>query len=430
MTEVTMNAPGSGGLGAGTGQGLDGDWRAALRSPLVLALAAALVVQLLLALVLAGGRGMTPAARDVPLLDLGFDAVSMLEIEAGDGPSLALKRSGDAWVLPALDDFPASGTRIGSLLADLEELKRPLPVATSADAQRRFKVADDAFERRVTLRGGGDEATLIVGDSPGFRRLFARVAGEDAIYDLRLALFDLSAEADDWIDRGRLQFDRGEITRISADDWALVRGEEGWSLEGTDQGVDAAAADALADAVANVGYTGVLGPDTDAGYDLDAPARVLEIQHDGEQRRYRLAPIGDSGDYALKRDGEPYVYRIGAFDAETLVGTDRARLLGREAPAAGDAGDGEGVVDTAGEAVGPQTRSAAEESPRGSGAPADVPTHAPADATNEAGVEAADQSWAAPEAPTGRDASPAPADATDEPAAADPASDADAASVQ
>ncbi|MCG6941603.1 MAG: DUF4340 domain-containing protein [Thiohalocapsa sp.] len=339
--------------------GLDGDWRAALRAPLVLALAAALVVQLALALMLGGGHSMAPAAQDEPLLDLDLDKVAELDIASGDGASLVLRRSGDAWVLPGLGDFPASDTRVQSLLDDLDGLKRPLPEATSADAQRRFKVADDNFERRLTLRGGGKQATLFVGDSPGFRRTFARVDGEDAVYDLRLGLFDLSDKADDWIDRGQLQIDRGKITGIAAADadggpagkWALTRGEEGWSLAGSDGKVDGAATDALVDAVATVSYSGVLAPDSDAKYDLDAPKRVLTVDYDGKQRRYLLAPIGDSGDYALKRDGSPYVYRIGAFDAETLVGTDQDKLLGKKKPEAG-AGD-EGAAGAVGEAPAP-----------------------------------------------------------------------------
>ncbi len=348
MTETTMD-PAQAAADSGSQRGLDGAWRSALLTPMVLVLVAALVLQIGLALVLGGGRGMAPAPQDVPLLDLDLDRVTELDIDGADGKRLVLKRNGDAWVLPALGDFPASGTRIESLLDDLDGLKRPLPVATSVDAQRRFKVADDAFERRLTLHAGDQQATLIVGDSPGFRRLFARVDGEDAVYDLRLALFDLSAEADDWVDRGQLQFDRGEITRIAADGpdggWALVRGEEGWSLEGSDEAVETAVADALADAVATVGYSGVLAPDADADYDLDAPERVLTIEHDGKERRYLLAPIGDSGDYALKRDGEPYVYRIGAFEAETLVGTDRAELLGDEDSTAADGGNVSGAPE-------------------------------------------------------------------------------------
>lgn len=354
MTDTTMQSTAA--AGARRAFGPDADWWAAARTPLVLGLAAALAVQLLLALLLGGGRGMAPAAGDVALLDLDPATVTRIGITGAEGETLVLTRDGDAWVLPDLDGFPASSTRVDGLLDDLAGLTRPLPVATSAEAQRRFKVADDAFERRLTLSGDGTDATLVIGDSPGFRRLFARVDGEDAVYDLRLALFDLSAEADDWIDRGHLQFDRGAITRIAADDWALVRGEEGWSLEGTEAAVDTAAADTLVDAVATVAYTGVLGPDSDADYDLDAPARVLTIDRDGEQRRYLLAPIGDTGDYALKRADEPYVYRIGAFEAETLVGTDRAKLLGEAPPAeattpAGAASDE--VTDESSPAAGP-----------------------------------------------------------------------------
>lgn len=327
---------------ARTGGFPSADWRAALRTPLVLGLGALLLVQLVLALLLGRGGGLAPASDTAPLLDLDIAAVDEVLIESGDdadsdagdgqGDRVRIARTDDGWVLPDLDGFPAAASRVEQVLDDLDGISRPLPVATSADARRRFRVADDAFERRLTLRGGGEEATLIIGDSPGFRRLFARVDGEEAVYDLRLGLFDLAAEADGWIDRGRLQFDRGEITRIGLsgadiDDWALVRAENGWSLEGSDAPIDQTLAESLVNAVATVGYSGLLGEGEDAVFDLDAPERVLVIAHDGQERRYRLAPIADSEDYALRRDGEPYVYRIGPFDAEMLLTPSREELL-------------------------------------------------------------------------------------------------------
>jgi hypothetical protein len=317
---------------------LDADWGTALRSPLVIALAIALGVQLALSLWWDQGNGMAPAQADAPLLSVDPAAVTELAITAADGGGVLIRRQGQDWVLPDLGDFPASSTRVDQLLDNLAALTRPLPVANSPEAQRRFNVAEDAFERRLTLRAGDGEATLIVGDSPGFRRLFARLHGEDAVYDLRLALFDLSADADDWIDRSQLQFDRGEIDRIrvkDADDtWALVRGEEGWSLEGSDAEIDHNAADMLANAIATVSYTGVLGPDTDATYALDDPARIIDIEHDGQQRRYLIAPIADSDDYVLTRDGTDIVYRLAGFDAQALLDTGRAELLGEEKPSA------------------------------------------------------------------------------------------------
>jgi hypothetical protein len=167
----------------------------------VIALGAALVVQLALALLLGGGGGMAPASADTKLLPFDIEAVTGIEIQMpaetdGDAPADAEgDPCEDGWTLPDLGRFPGQ-RHAGAAVAG--QPRRPDPAAAGRhqrDAQQRFKVADDAFERRLTLRGAdGELATLIVGDSPGFRRVFARVAGEDAVYDLRLALFDLSAE--------------------------------------------------------------------------------------------------------------------------------------------------------------------------------------------------------------------------------------------
>ena len=317
---------------------LDPSWLPALKTPLVIALGAALLVQLVLALLLGGGSGMAPVVADTRLLPFDETAVTGIEIQMpaetdGDAPTtLKLIRASNGWTLPDLGDFPASGTRVQQLFDSLAGLTRPLPVATSADAQRRFKVADDAFERRLTLRGGDDElATLIVGDSPGFRRVFARVAGEDAVYDLRLALFDLSANNDDWLDRGRLQLDREKIQRIAGADWTLMRGEDGWQLEGSAESPDADAVDDLLSSLTSLGYSGVLGTDAKSEYGLDTPAATFAIGlADGTGRRYRIGALADSDDYVLKLDDDPYFYRLAAFELSGLLELTTATLLGND----------------------------------------------------------------------------------------------------
>jgi hypothetical protein len=342
---------------------LGADWRQALRAPMVLGLAALLILQIGLAVLLGQDGTLTPTTGSAPLLDLDIALVDRIEVESGaeeaDPSPVRLERDGEAWLLPALDGFPVSATRVQQVLDDLDGLTRPLPVATSREAQRRFRVADDAFERRLTLGAGADEVTLIIGDSPGFRRLFARVDGEEMVYDLRLGLFDLGTSADDWIDRGRLQFDRGEIERVAVQDragepWALVRAEDGWSLEGSDDDIDQEMAASLIGAVATVSYNSVLladgGGDSAPGYDLGDPDRTLTIERDGETRRYAVASIEDSEDFVLGHDGEPYVYRIGAFDAELLLEATRDGLLGVEEAVepAPETGDGSGERAEAG----------------------------------------------------------------------------------
>ncbi|MGD8207344.1 MAG: DUF4340 domain-containing protein [Thiohalocapsa sp.] len=317
----------------------DPSWRGALKTPLVIGLGAALAVQLTLALLLGAGPAMAPAEADAPLLTFDADKVTGIEIRAGDSEdNVTLTRIDDGWVLSDLGDFPASATRVDQLLDSLAALRRPLPVATSEDAARRFKVAGDRFERRLTLRAGDDDiGTLILGDSPGFRRLFARVDGEEAIYDLRLALFDLSAAPDDWIDRGRLQLEQDRIRRVAGPDWTLSNGDDGWTLEGSDEAPDADAVGDLLSSLSSLGYRGVLGAEERPEYGLDSPAASLAIElDDGEKRTYRIAPLADESDYVLKREDDPYYYRLARFDVEGLLDLTADRLLGRE-PAPDDA---------------------------------------------------------------------------------------------
>ena len=325
----------------------DPSWLKALKAPVAIALAVALVAQLLLALLIGGGSAMAPAATDVRLLAFDKDAVTGIDIRAGneaDGEasgSLTLIRGADGWTLADLNGFPASDTRMQQLLDSLASLTRPLPVGTSSDARQRFKVADDDFERRITLRGDdGELVTLIVGDSPGFRRLFARVAGEDAVYDLRLALTDLSADSDDWIDRGRLQLDRGKVQRVSGADWILIRGDDGWQLQDSGQPPDADAVDDLLGSLTSLGYSGVLGTDAKPEYGLDTPAATFDIGlADGATRSYRVGALADSDDYVLKSDEDPYFYRLANFELSGLLDMTAATLLGEAVTELDDASE-------------------------------------------------------------------------------------------
>jgi hypothetical protein len=52
---------------------------------------------------------------------------------------------------------------------------------------RPARPSPDAFERKVVLAAGDKPlATLWLGESPNFRRVYGRADGDDAIYDLDL----------------------------------------------------------------------------------------------------------------------------------------------------------------------------------------------------------------------------------------------------
>ncbi|WPL19479.1 hypothetical protein Thiowin_04608 [Thiorhodovibrio winogradskyi] len=334
-------------------------WQAALRTPLVMGLAGLLAVQLLVAAV-SGGNRLAPAASESPLA--GFDAqrIDQLEISTGDGAAaLVLNRAEAGWTIAALGDFPADSSRVDQLLETIAELHRPLPIATSAAARQRFKVADDNFEQRIVLQDGSDTlATLFLGDSPGFRRRYLRPAGDEGVYDVRFEVFNLSAQPNDWIARDQLRLERDRIQRLAGEGWSLTKKDDSWTLadtssesEGT---LDQTKVEALLTTLANLGYREVLGTEAPEGFDPDAAMFRLEISlgEDGEQE-YLIAPLrsadqsdestdeqaddqaedptGLGQDYVLKAASSPYYFLLADFDLGPLIGLDASKLV--KAPA-------------------------------------------------------------------------------------------------
>ncbi|MEA3640167.1 MAG: DUF4340 domain-containing protein [Lamprobacter sp.] len=214
------------------GSRLDPSWRRALLNPAVSLMITLLVAQLVAALVLAGNT-IRSNIDHAPLLALSSEQITRILIRSAD-EHVELAHAAEGWVLPALADFPADADKVDQLLSRLMALQRPLPVGASSETQQRLKVADDNAERRIRLLGdAGELAQILLGDSSGFRRLYARLAGEEAVYDLPLANVQITSDSDDWVRHDQLWLDAEAILRISYHghhDWTLSRQHGDWQL--------------------------------------------------------------------------------------------------------------------------------------------------------------------------------------------------------
>lgn len=323
-------------------------WAQALRNPVVIGLAALLAVQLLFAaLGIGGSRRLAPAVTDTPLAEFAVEQIDQIEIRAPERAAvLVLSRREEGtepgWVLPSLGDFPAETTRVEQVLHSLAELRRPLPIATSAAARQRFKVADDVFEHQITLTADGQPvARLILGDSPGFRRRYLRPSDDPGVYDVRLEVLNLSSDADGWIAHDQLHLERDQIQRLAADAWVLHKTDEGaWNLINADEDLsdrlDPLKVEALLNTLANLSYRTVLGTEVPAGFDPHAPelALTIDLGEDGKQRRvYLIAELaGERQDSVLKVEDDPYYFKLSDFDLGPLAGLDAAGLLKASEP--------------------------------------------------------------------------------------------------
>lgn len=144
---------------------------------------------------------------------------------------LALHKEGARWFIPKYHNFPASQDGIKRLMDNLKKLKRSFPVATTADAAKRFKVNPDDFVRCVTLTEGTQPlASMFVGTSPGFRKSNVRLDNETEIFAVDFSEHDLNSDPTDWIDREAAVVKGKDITKVEMPDYTVELKNSKWYL--------------------------------------------------------------------------------------------------------------------------------------------------------------------------------------------------------
>ncbi|MGD8843367.1 MAG: DUF4340 domain-containing protein [Gammaproteobacteria bacterium] len=328
-----------------------------------------LAAQLILAAAMSfTGPSLKAQRPDTPLLDLHGQAVDRLTIEGSDHKQVVLARQGKEWVLPESDDFPADAAKVDALLERLKGLQRGLAVGATASAQRRFKVSDNDFERRLTLAANDKTlGTLYLGTSPGLRQVHARTAADDAVYTTGFAISDAALKPDDWLDKGTLKVPQEQIASIGLGELTLVRApnkaaggsdkqdkdKPTWTARGLDQGetLDQSSASALVQKLATLTFASLLGREAKPEYGLDKPVLTLQLQRaDGQTTEYRFGKREAEKDYVLKLSSRPEYFRVPAYSADALLKAAGRDQLVSDAPQpvdeAASAGNPEDVMTT------------------------------------------------------------------------------------
>ncbi len=313
----------------------------------------ALGVLLAAQLVLAGGLAAASAyqRRAVPrgpLLAFDPKSVDGVLIEGPAGARVELARAGGAWKVSSAAGFPAQAGKADELLTRLAGLRHGEPVATSAGALSRFKVADGDFERRITLSAGGKAvATAFFGTAEAMRSVHARAAGGKDVELVEFSTWDAPATADDWVDRTVLRIPEDQIEAVDVNSVTLERvapappapsakpatpaiaggpalpdlAKASWRATGLPQGgaLDPKAAAALVSAVAGMSFTGLAGGEPAGGFGLDHPALVVGVRRTGGARvEYRLAHPAGGADWILASSTRPERFRMAGYAAEAL----------------------------------------------------------------------------------------------------------------
>lgn len=160
-------------------------------------------------------EGHGPAGAGASATAAGASAGSAQAGGAATLASVELAKQNGKWVLPGYFDAPADKFKLNDVLDELAGLQRGLPIATTTSALKRFELADDNFERRLTLSEGRKVlSTVYFGSSAGVRQTDARTARDHAVYDVDLATYELPTQPSDWFDAGLLESDPDSLSEL------------------------------------------------------------------------------------------------------------------------------------------------------------------------------------------------------------------------
>ena len=290
-----------------------------------------LAAQLVLAAVLnLTGEDYGAFQAEEKLLSFNKQAVGDLRIEDGTD-SVVLKKQEGKWLLSESGDFPASQRDVERLLDKLAALEKGWPVAKSRGAARRFMVDEDQFERKLTLLSDDDtRATLYVGSSPGFRKVYVRPGDGNEVFAVDFNTWEADANADDWIDKDVLALDESTVERVEMPGIILQR------THGTLQVADLGEKEqtngeerrALLGKLTGLRIQSLLGTEAKPGYRQDEPAFEVKMTREGgEVLRYRFSKPEDASYYVLKRSDLDYYFKVAEYLVDPVRDTTREKLV-------------------------------------------------------------------------------------------------------
>ena len=263
---------------------------------------------------------------------LSFDEkkVDGLRIEDGTD-SVSLKKQEGKWLLPESDDFPANQSSIERLLGNLATLKKGWPVTKTRSAVRRFKVDEKQFERKLVLLSGDEaQATLYVGTSPGFRKVYVRPANEDGVYAVKFNSWEAGAKADEWIDKDVLTLEESDLVRVEIPGVALQweDGKPQVGELGEKEQTNEKESRSLLSKLTKLRIQSLLGTGAKPEYQKDESVLEVKItRKGGEILNYRFSKSKDASYYVLKRSDLDHYFKVAEYTVKPIKETTREKLV-------------------------------------------------------------------------------------------------------
>jgi len=300
-------------------------------------LAGILIFQIVLGVITFWPRSAATRAAQPVFPDLEAADIVALTITDDQGARIALRKSGDEWVMAEAGDYPAQASRITPILDKLTQLDTASLVARTEASQKALQVAGDDYVRRLDIElAGGKKHTLYLGTAPRYTATHFRVAGHTETYlTTALSTWELNTASSGWIDTTYVTVDAATLTEIVLENangvFTLVKDTDTWTLAdlAEDEVIAAGKANDVVSKVTRVTIQRPLGVTEDPTYGFSAPQATVTLKTvEGGVSTLRVgAKLADGSGYIVKSSESPYYVVVAEFNVKPLIENDRAAFL-------------------------------------------------------------------------------------------------------
>ena len=258
------------------------------------------------------------------LLEASIDTLDRITIEDADGNRSVLTKTDGKWLLTDYHQLPANQNNVSNMLSLLQKSQTRWPVATTASARQRFKLAEDAFNKKIVIGGGADnEQTLYLGTSPGFRQLHVRRAAEDEVYTVKLNSHDFPVKNTDLLDKTLLQ-PEGEIDLVKGPYFEFSKQENNLTPVDLEGNTNDEALKQLSNTLARLLIQGAEKKPGNVKETFELQVRAAQKDY-----RYRFYTL-DEKHFINRDDQENLVFSISQSDYDRITGHKANTLVLQE----------------------------------------------------------------------------------------------------
>lgn len=283
--------------------------------------------------------------EELPLLSFtDHKKVNTFKISDGND-DLTLTLNNGQWTIPDFQNFPADNDKVSKFLDDIAGLKKGWPVANSSSGAIRYGVGNENFEKQVDFIADNRwHATLLLGDSPTFKKVYARNSSNPKTYIVNYNAYEASLKPSYWYDNQIFYIDQNEVEEITYGNIKIYREEKSWKLDGItdEQSINDSKINNFIKAALSLNFDEVISKDqrdelADKKKSSDTNFKLKIVKSNGEKITYEFWPVEGTVESAtqfyIRKLDYKHILKSRKFNFRDILETRREDLIHKVDPA-------------------------------------------------------------------------------------------------